>query len=490
MNPTNHLFRRIYFTASVFILSLTAIASAQQGYVRQIKGNWFYDPAKDTIPWNPRENKHGPDYDIPDDEWKVEADKRIDKYRKRNLTITIVDSAGHPVKNVPVKIELVRHHFLWGAVATPTFEDGPEGNNKRQYLLKYFNAAGYGMGFKPRQSPGEGGDGRPNRFQEAMAQELPWLLKHDFYVRGHNLVWEGARFLHSSQQRVLRDESLSDAEKGKKIYSMAANNFHYAIKRWDVDCWDVINEPRANHVINDLLPDKNTFVEWFRLSGELRKQYGRPDMKLYYNEYQIISHAFNRYEQYRDNYMGHIQDLIDAGAPIEGIGFQYRMKKYLPPETQWERLKEFEKFGLPLQVTEFEAMGDKKKAEKNIPTFSDAERKRITAECMTLFFSHPLADGFWHWSWTDRSPSIQQRNKRYWPYALMSWEGEPRAEMEQWMKMMERDFDTDVTRKTGTDGTARVRGFKGIYKITVGEGKNAKTAVVKLEEDTHEELSL
>ena len=50
MNPTNHLFRRIYFTASVFILSLTAIASAQQEYVRQIKGNWFYDPAKDTIP--------------------------------------------------------------------------------------------------------------------------------------------------------------------------------------------------------------------------------------------------------------------------------------------------------------------------------------------------------------------------------------------------------------------------------------------------------
>ena len=57
------------------------------------------------------------------------------------------------------------------------------------------------------------------------------------------------------------------------------------------------------------------------------------------------------------------------------------------------------------------------------------------------------------------------------------------------MKMMERDFDTDVTRKTGTDGTAQVRGFKGIYKITVGEGNNAKTAVVKLEEDTHKELS-
>ena len=131
MNPANHFFRRVFFTAAVFVLSLTTITSAQEGYVRKIKGSWFYDPAKDTIPWTPQENKHGPDYDIPDDAWKVEADERIDKYRKRNLTIRIVDSAGHPVKNVPVKIELVRHHFLWGAVATPTFEDGPEGNNKR-----------------------------------------------------------------------------------------------------------------------------------------------------------------------------------------------------------------------------------------------------------------------------------------------------------------------------------------------------------------------
>ena len=41
------------------------------------------------------------------------------------------------------------------------------------------------------------------------------------------------------------------------------------------------------------------------------------------------------------------------------------------------------------------------------------------------------------------------------------------------MKMMERDFNTDVTRTTDADGTARVRGFKGIYKITMGKGEDA-----------------
>ena len=48
---------------------------ASKKYKRNIKGYAFSDPVKDEIPYNPNHNIHGPDYDIPDDNWKVKADK-------------------------------------------------------------------------------------------------------------------------------------------------------------------------------------------------------------------------------------------------------------------------------------------------------------------------------------------------------------------------------------------------------------------------------
>jgi hypothetical protein len=104
----------------------------------------------------------------------------------------------------------------------------------------------------------------------------------------------------------------------------------------------------------------------------------------------------------------------------------------------------------------------------------------MTAELMTIFFSHPNADGFWHWSFIDRA----KRSKRKIPHALFSYDGQARPEMEQWIKMMEDDFNTDKTIRTDHDGRVALRGFKGIYKITVDEGAQARSSIVCVEEDS------
>ncbi len=441
------------------------------------------DHTKPVLPYDPTQNLHGPDYDIPNEQWKREADRRIDRYRKSDLTIKLVDGDGTPVAGVPVRIELERHAFPFGAVATPGFFQGPNADVLRQYYLKYFSSAGFGMGLKTTQCrKGTCKLRMDNRFHKIAERELAWFRQHGISVRGHNLAWEGRTFLHKSQQNILNDPRVGDGEKGRRIFGLMSNHFHHAIPEWDVFCWDVINEPRVNHVVNDLLPNKNTFVEWFKLAGALREKYGRPDLQLYYNENNVLSWTkYGSYEANRDNYMGHIQDIIDAGAPIDGIGFQYRFKSYESPEVVYARLCEFDRFNLPYQATEFELIGDKKKAqEQGVSIFSDAERKKMTAELMTVFFSHRLAAGFWHWTFIDGAVGSGRRR----PYALFSHDGRPNPEMEQWIKMMEEDFNTDETLKTDQDGTARVRGFKGIYRVSYRKGGIRKTAAVTLKGDT------
>ncbi len=444
---------------------------------------YFYDPPLDPIPYAPKANAHGPDYDIPDDPWKVAADRRINRYRKSDLRVRVVDRAGAPVAGVAVRAELKRQTFRFGAVATPGFFTGPAAARLKPYVLKYFNSAGFGMGLKPSvcREGCCGTDRRTAPFAETAAREMRWFNKHEIGVRGHTLAWEGKRFLHPNQRAILDDPDLPDREKGRRIFALMSAHFHHAVRKWDVFCWDVINEPRANHAVNDLLPETNTFVAWFTLAGALRKKYHRPALQLYYNENNLVSWTkYGSYEKNRDNYIGHIRDLIDAGAPLDGIGFQYRFRSYVPPGTVYRRLCDFDRFDLPYQATEFELVGDRKKAnEQGISTFSNAEKKRMTAELMTIFFSHRRAAGFWHWSFIDRPKT----SRKHFPYALFTHDGRPNAEMEQWIKMMEEDFATDETRQTGPDGTATVRGFNGTYRLGLRAGTVRRTAVVVLGED-------
>lgn len=438
----------------------------------------FYGPTGDPIPYTPGETSFGPNYEIPAAPWKTEADQRIETLRKAELNIRVVDQQGNPLNSIPVRVELMRHDFYWGAVVNSGFLNEKHNENLKSYFLKYFNSAGIANGLKPKQCPIPPCQESFSTFiYRAAENQMDWFKKHGIPVRGHALTWEGERWLAKKLRNIFNQPSLSDHEKGQKMFYLQSQHLDHAVKKWDVFCWDVVNEPRDNRLINDLLPGKNTFVEWFRQAGLARKKYNR-NLKLYYNENQIISFVkkTGSFEANRDVYKTRIKELLDAGVPIDGIGMQYRFRRYIAPEEVYRRLCEFEEFNLPYQATEFEV----KPMLKNEP-FSVAEKKKMTAELLTVFFSHPNATGLWHWSFMDD-------RKGGYPDALFSYNGQPRPEAEQWIKMMEEDFNTNVTLRTAKNGAANVRGFKGVYKVTIGQGPKAKTSIITLKDKTNLKL--
>src|SRR4051812_32183009 len=47
--------------------------------------------------------------------WRKEAQARIDKFRKADLSIVVNDATGKPVSGADVSIKMKRHAFSWGA---------------------------------------------------------------------------------------------------------------------------------------------------------------------------------------------------------------------------------------------------------------------------------------------------------------------------------------------------------------------------------------
>lgn len=389
---------------------------------------------------------------------KNEAVERIEEHRKGDAQIEVILPNATAADNIELRVKLKRHDFLWGTVVKPSFVTSPYADLYQETFLKYFNAAGFNVALKPKQ--------RGNYFEQvAESMSMPWFLENDIYMRGHTLAWEGANFLRPEDRAILEDPNLSNQEKGDSLLVKAGFHFAHAIPKWDVSCWDVSNEPIANNVINDLLPEINTHVYWFKLADSIRREHGKEDVLLYQNDYQIISAitswALNfRKSGYRSTgrpalYREILDEQIALGAPIEGIGFQSRLKGGLiRPDTIYKRLLDFDRFGLPYQATEFEIRDD---ASKYI--YTDEERRLLTEYIMVMYFSHPKVTGFWHWTFADSESNIDL------DFPLFNYDGTPKVNGQKWIELMEGFFNIDKTLTTDSSGELDIKGYYGSYEI-------------------------
>ena len=415
------------------------------------------------------ENQPEEEIITPPKTWRDLANERIDLHRKSDLEIKVVNSSGEGVSNVQVNIALTRHKFKFGAVVNRYFSGSPYVDTYKETFLNYFNASGFANGLKPKSRGG---------ISEAEAEiTMQWFIENNIRMRGHALQWEKVSTFRPEMVDVYNDNSLTDQEKADSLIELSKIHFHHAIEKWDVEAWDVVNENINNFVIDELTPI-NTISYWFKLADELRNQYNRPDVKLYLNDYQVISAIMPYALDRPTRYMEILDDLISENTPVEGIGFQSRIKNgYLSPETMYERFVDFERFNLPYQATEFEIR------DSDNYIYSTSEKKQIINEFLTIYFSHPNVDGIWHWTLIDKPDGSS-------PWALFRYDGTPFPCGEEWMRTMDEDFNTNATLTTDVNGIVTVRGFKGDYTIQLVNGNQTLTENINLDENTAIEIIL
>ncbi len=396
---------------------------------------------------------------LADENWRAAAAERIRQHRQTDAEIVVLDTDGDPVPGATVVLEMKRHAFLFGtAVNEPELlraigsgEAGPYA----QHLPELFNTVVLEnwMKWKPWEKAGE------RRAQTDRI--LDWFAEKNLAVRGHTMVWQCKRFgvtYPKDIERIVRGErpGTPAAVRERVDDHIKAAGQHFTGK---LIHWDVVNEPTEWHEITDFLSpdapstDAPDLANWYRLAHE-----ADPAARLYINDYHILVGDFSKQ---KDGYEKIIGNLIQAGAPLQGIGFQGHFhggNHGRTPEQTLATLDRFAKFGLPMAITEFDAYG---KGWGGTTEESEARQAQFLEEFLVACFSHPGVEAFLMWGfwdgahWADCAPLFRK-----------DWT--PKPALEVWRRLV---FDEWWTKRaevvTTESGTAAQRVFNGDYELTI-----------------------
>lgn len=408
----------------------------------------------------------------PDAPWRAEAAARIEQLRKADMDITVVDANGEPMPNATVEVRMQQHEFKFGtAVRGSRFPGGRQYN--ATYVDRVFNLDGRGHGFNALVFENDlkwpGWEQEWVTVNPQLRNAINYLHERDIHLRGHVLLWPGWQNMPDRMQANRNNPDYLKQQVDNHIMTMLGEDEeNFDTKVTD---WDVLNEINTNTDLAAALagtPGYTTgrefYVEVFNRARELA-----PDAELYINDYITLSlkngPGNGLYEQYQD----YIQELVDADAPIDGIGFQGHLGA--SPNSIYEVLETYDdfynRFGLDAKITEFD-----------LPRNVNSEvLPNYVRDFLTATFSHPSMTGFMFWNFWDndtwRNPGANLYDQ--------NWNEKPGHAAFTGLVFDEWWTDADLT--TDAAGTTSLRGFKGRYEITATCGTTPVTATVDLSED-------
>jgi endo-1,4-beta-xylanase len=185
----------------------------------------------------------------------------------------------------------------------------------------------------------------PGIFAYAGADKLvAFAAANGIRMRGHTLVW------HSQLASWAR--SLPPAE----LHAAMIRHVRTVAGRYrgKIAAWDVVNEALADGPSGQLRDDSpftalgQTFVdEAFRAAHE-----ADPDAQLFYNDYEIEGEGSAKSEAA----FALCKRLVDAGAPIAGVGMQMHVDpRHWPPAASIQRnMERYAALGLRIEITEMD----------------------------------------------------------------------------------------------------------------------------------------
>lgn len=389
--------------------------------------------------------------------WRKKALEKIEKLRKAQLTVEVVDQHNKPVAGAEVHVRMLRHAFGFGSAVganllgvnlddTETVQQsfGSYGTARdiqhyRDLVAKLFNKAVFenALKFMPWI---ESQAIRPATFrQEWTDRALQWLHQHDIGVRGHwiacgdlddypkDLVLGARAYFRSRLFASIRD----------KVPAIGAR----------VEEWDAINHPvdgtdnLANH-----LGSPEVYVDIMKLSRKLA-----PGIPLWVNEGVVLAEGTRR-----DAYEELVRYLVAQGVSPDGIGFMGHFDRLslTPPEEILHVMDRFARIIPSLQITELDVdVGGEEQLQAD-----------YLRDVMIAAFSHPACKGVVLWGFWE---------KKHWkPAAALyraDWSMKPAGKA--WNDLVFHDWWTDETARTDAQGRLVVSGFLGQYEVTCSAGE-------------------
>lgn len=382
--------------------------------------------------------------------WRAPAEARIQQYRKADLLVSATDFSGSPVSGAAVDIEMLQHDFAFGSAITASRIAGNP-NQDNTYQNKILNLDGNGHGFNQVVFENDlKWPGWENTWSVSHAQlvnAVTWLRDHDISIRGHNLVWPFWEHLPSDMQT---NQSNINYMKNR-INGHLDELLNYPGIHGQLADWDVINEISESHDLVGAFQGSPGYPTGREIYQEIFNQAKVEDTvpTLYLNEYVAVERGDTNNVSYQ-NMKTYLAELINGGAPVEGIGFQGHMGAFptgIP--MVYAILDDFyQDFGLPSKITEFDM-------DEALP---DSTAANYLRDFLTIVFSHPSTRGFLMWGFWDGAHWHSNA-----PLFNEDWTLKPAGQA--FINKVFGDWWTVATQATNASGVATFNGFKGKYCI-------------------------
>lgn len=426
------------------------------------------------------------------EENKEAVDKRInegiEKYRKGDATVTVVDKSGNPIAGASLKLSQKTHEFRFGANLFMLDEMETQEKNElyKKRFTEVFNMATlpfYWDALEPEEGKTRYEKDSPKIYRRPSPDLcIEFCEANGIEPREHALAYDHF-FPH-----WLKDASI---DKIKAAYERRCKEIaeRYASK---IPTIEVTNEMNW-HQSQTAFYDDPEFVVWCFQTAE---KYFKNN-KLTIND--DAGMAWMDPARVTARYYAYTEAAILKGARIDAIGMQYhlfnrkeaeyeRTRKTLDPINLFKQMDLFARFGKPLQITEI-----------TFPSYSwEKEDEEVQAHMVKLlyplWFSHPnmeqivywnLVDGYAHLADPDPAKIAASQGdmtvgENYFHGGLLRFDLSPKPAYEALKHLIKNVWHTEADLVTNENGAAGVRGFYGDYEMEITCGGKRQTQNVCL----------
>ena len=433
------------------------------------------------------------------DTWRKRAAEGIERYRKGDGVVTVVDEAGNPVSNAKIKLTQKTHEFRFGAnlFMLDELETDEKNEKYKKYFSDVFNMATlpfYWDSVEPERGQTRYTKNSPKRYRRPSIDLcLEFCQKHGIEPREHGLAY--AQFF----PKWLYDADVDEIKKA-------------LVKRYEEISGRYADKIRTIEVTNEMDTGGKTsfwrapdFVEW---CFKLAEQYF-PNNQLVINDHTPL--AWEDKGLFTDKYYAYTEAAMLKGARIDAIGMQYHLfnkpreteyektRLTLNPENLYRHLDIYAHFGKPLQITEV-----------TVPAYSwDEEDEEIQAEIIenlySIWFSHPNVEQIIYWNLVDgyahpgsKIPEEKAREMRgnmsmgenYYYGGLLRFDMSPKPAYFKIKELLQKTWHTETELLTDENGNADFRGFYGDYTVEIATDSGVERRTVSLSKNKEKDFTI
>jgi len=375
------------------------------------------------------------------------AQARIEQHRKGDITLTLVDDHGRPLRHMRVEVKLVSHDFLFGCNIFMWSQADDEFHRRyRDRFERLFNYATlpfYWWGYESKQG----------KTDEARIRTIAqWCRARGIVLKGHPLIWN-----HKDPGWLPDDKT--------KIQALTFGRVDTTVSDFagTVDNWDVLNEPTAwarnakkAPKTTAAVTDMGTIEACKEALRRARK--ANPQATLLINDYVTSEAYFKVLDQLRD---------ADGALLFDAVGLQTHMHSGPRPlDDMWAVCERFAKLGVPLHLTETTVLSEYPKAE-----LDEAATAQYIVDLYTLWFSHPAVEAITWWDFSDRGAWLKAKA------GLLHADGTPKPAYKRLSRLINDTWTTSTILESDAKGVITWRGFYGTYSVAVRGGADAQPYV-------------